>query len=712
MPIDTFLDNLTSHIRDFIPASITNYFSGGTPDAKNTLAPVKYAPFNRSHDFVIQNSTIAERIEYISSGKTVLDLLHPHTNPDAAMDSSARDPPPRCHPGTRININEKLIGWLDILGRDQDMQWLYGPAGTGKSAIAQTFAEACFEMVRLGGTFFFSRPNGRDKPETVVPSLVYQLCINCEAYKTIIASVLANDPQLLQKAISVQFKRLIIEPLSKLQADGHPSVRQPFIILLDGLDECAGAQSQCQFIKLISETVRLKRDFPILWLLCSRPEPHLKHTFSRIPECGHEELLLDRESHEDVTRFLRDKFAEIRDENPYTTTPDWPPEAQFDVILRVSSGHFQVATVAVNYVNDAIIQDPVKQLNTLVTFLEGAEKIGIDNPLAALDLIYTRILSEIPDRILPITRQILALLLFPSRSVGERLRSAQTLCNFLRLEKNMFYSALSRLHSVVRVPAPEDAYEKRLSFYHASFGDYLRDPIRSGKFALKDDWAFEVVAKTYLDWYQVLTVSSDSDNSGITGERRLSKPAFLPGLTWSPAHLTKSISSDIIKQVHKKALTTFKWGLKYKNDKLLVRLRDIDFQPIPQTEEPEKLGYLVRWILNHYPSDDIVRAEPSNDVDFQLLEYIKLLTKHALDVEKANILFQFLSQEEGSTLPEFSRFKEFFFVGCGQRAILSFITDCGLQKPQRIELLKAGNPPSEEQISEYQAWLDKNWAES
>ncbi|KAF5351186.1 hypothetical protein D9756_008264 [Leucocoprinus leucothites] len=104
MPFDSFLDSLTSHMREFIPASLTDYFSGGTPATKkwsvnfvlepDTPAPVKYAPFNRSHDFVIQNSTIAERIEYISSGKTVLDLLHPHTNPDAAMDSSARDPPP------------------------------------------------------------------------------------------------------------------------------------------------------------------------------------------------------------------------------------------------------------------------------------------------------------------------------------------------------------------------------------------------------------------------------------------------------------------------------------------------------------------------------------------------------------------------------------------------------------------------------------------
>ncbi|KAF5351195.1 hypothetical protein D9756_008265 [Leucocoprinus leucothites] len=454
MPFDSFLDSLTSHIRDFIPASLSDYFSGGTPTAKNTplLSSMRRLTGHTTSSSRICNSR--ENRIYIQRQDSVGPLASSHESRCCNGLERTRSSP-RCHPGTRVYINKKLVEWLDVLVGIGICGGSMVPAGTGKSAIAQTFAEACFEMDRLGGTFFFSRPNGRDKPETVVPSLVYQLCTNCEAYKTIVASVLANDPQLLQKAISIQFRRLIIEPFSKLQADCHQSVRRPSLSSLTA------------------------------WMSVLVLNPVPIHQANSRDQCGREELVLDRESHDDVTKFLHDKFAEIREENPYTTTPDWPSEVQFNVILRISSGHFQVATVSVNYVNDPIAQDPVKQLNTLVAFLEGAEKIGIDNPLAALDLIYTRILSEIPDRILPVTRQILALLLFPSWSVGNRLRSAQVLCNLLRLEQNMFYSALSRLHSVIRVPAPEDAFKKRLIFYHTSFEDYLRDPIRSGKFVLR-----------------------------------------------------------------------------------------------------------------------------------------------------------------------------------------------------------------------------------
>jgi hypothetical protein len=385
------------------------------------------------------------------------------------------------------------------------MLWLFGPAGTGKSAIAQTFAQACFELGRLGAAFFFSRPNGRDKAETVIPSLVYQLCVYCPAFKSVVAQALANDPQLVKKAMSVQLKRLLIEPLSQLRASSDESVQKPFLILLDGLDECAGGQAQYQFIKLIAEHVRAKPGFPILWLLCSRPEPHLSHAFLRIPECGREELLLDKESREDVDRFLRERFAEIRDVNPYTTTSDWPPTEQFNTISDFCRGHFQVAKVCLDYV--AASHSPPLQLSSLVDFLDKRERVRQDNPLAAMDLIYTRIMSEIPDDVLPNTIQILALLLFHSfiRHQGNYylhfIPSTQALCNLLCFTQPIFYTALNHLHSVLKIPNPGDAYRAEMHIHHASFFDFLLDPSRSGQFVLKQERAFDIVAKTYLYWH-------------------------------------------------------------------------------------------------------------------------------------------------------------------------------------------------------------------
>jgi adenylylsulfate kinase-like enzyme len=45
------------------------------------------------------------------------------------------------------------------------MFWLSGPAGTGKSAVAQTFAEKSLEQDRLGAAYFFFRLSSRNNPE-------------------------------------------------------------------------------------------------------------------------------------------------------------------------------------------------------------------------------------------------------------------------------------------------------------------------------------------------------------------------------------------------------------------------------------------------------------------------------------------------------------------------------------------------------------------
>ncbi|KXN82430.1 hypothetical protein AN958_02562 [Leucoagaricus sp. SymC.cos] len=138
-------------------------------------------------------------------GKAVLDRLEHYITPSAATNVGARWPPPSCHPSTRKAILEMV------------MLWLYGPAGCGKSAVAQSLAERRIEILRLGAAFFFSCSNSINKPETVFPALAYQLASHCPEYKTIWISLLTNEPLLLTKAQPVQFNKLIVEPFLRLQ---------------------------------------------------------------------------------------------------------------------------------------------------------------------------------------------------------------------------------------------------------------------------------------------------------------------------------------------------------------------------------------------------------------------------------------------------------------------------------------------------------------
>jgi len=57
-----------------------------------------------------------------------------------------------CLGGTRVHVLQQLEDWLEE-GQGQHVFWLNGLAGTGKSTIAQTFAEVTFAEGKLGASF-------------------------------------------------------------------------------------------------------------------------------------------------------------------------------------------------------------------------------------------------------------------------------------------------------------------------------------------------------------------------------------------------------------------------------------------------------------------------------------------------------------------------------------------------------------------------------
>ncbi|KAF9442925.1 hypothetical protein P691DRAFT_764757 [Macrolepiota fuliginosa MF-IS2] len=54
--------------------------------------------FPGAHNFMINNSQFID--QQADAGPTGIDILREAANLDAAYDSSARDPAPRCFPGT------------------------------------------------------------------------------------------------------------------------------------------------------------------------------------------------------------------------------------------------------------------------------------------------------------------------------------------------------------------------------------------------------------------------------------------------------------------------------------------------------------------------------------------------------------------------------------------------------------------------------------
>ena len=105
------------------------------------------------------------------------DILKHATAAAAFHNSAERFDAPKCHPNTRVAVLNKIMKWIK---READLDtfimWLYGPAGAGKSAIAEKIAEMCEQEMILLASFFFSRNDpSRCSAKLLIATIVYQI---------------------------------------------------------------------------------------------------------------------------------------------------------------------------------------------------------------------------------------------------------------------------------------------------------------------------------------------------------------------------------------------------------------------------------------------------------------------------------------------------------------------------------------------------------
>ncbi|KAF9444987.1 hypothetical protein P691DRAFT_777892, partial [Macrolepiota fuliginosa MF-IS2] len=193
----------------------------------------------------------------VTNGQNGIDLLLAASNRDAAHDSSARDYASRCHAKTREQQIEDFVYWaVPSAGADDPLPlfWMKGPAGVGKSAIAQTCAEKLKELGKLGASFFFSL-NGRDEAAEFIPTIVYQLCIRFSDYHDLIEQRIRHHKAIIGKTMAAQFEVLVVEPLQELEKAGK-GIGKRIAIIVDGLDECNSADAQCKIIETVAAAAR------------------------------------------------------------------------------------------------------------------------------------------------------------------------------------------------------------------------------------------------------------------------------------------------------------------------------------------------------------------------------------------------------------------------------------------------------------------------
>ncbi|PPQ90902.1 hypothetical protein CVT25_007881 [Psilocybe cyanescens] len=155
--------------------------------------------------------------QFNNDSKGPWDLLVKATSPAAFHNSRNRRDPPKCHPNTRFAVLKHIMDWihgLDPASQTALIMWLYGPAGAGKSAIAQSIAELCYEEGILMASYFFSRfDSTRNHERSLIATIAYQASLCIPNFRECIKAAIDHDPLIFSRSLSVQMSTPVVQPL-------------------------------------------------------------------------------------------------------------------------------------------------------------------------------------------------------------------------------------------------------------------------------------------------------------------------------------------------------------------------------------------------------------------------------------------------------------------------------------------------------------------
>jgi len=373
---------------------------------------------------------------------------------------------------------QRLMSWVKgEIDFDALILWLYGAAGAGKSAIAHTLAEICEECGCLLATFFFWKTAAeRNNVDRSIATIAYQIARGIPASRRFIESAVDADPMIFQQSVDVQLAKLIIEPIRHLHSTGFDFENSPYVIIIDGVDECQGRDIQSGLLKSLAAAFH---HFPlrIRILVASRPEVYLQSTFnssSLQPRLSRLALSNDYFAEQDIRRFLKDSFDKIRREHPLASyIPScWPSADVLRELTQKSSGQFIFASPTVKYTGGDPYELPTRRLDDIRRLQppRGEE----DLPYAELNSLYHHVLSNVRD--IERVKDILGVLIITGPVVRQRraFDTTQSIDDFFLWHPGETKACLSPLESIIRCDG-----EGRISFFHASLSDFLLDPSRS-----------------------------------------------------------------------------------------------------------------------------------------------------------------------------------------------------------------------------------------
>jgi hypothetical protein len=340
-------------------------------------------------------------------------------------------------------------------------------AGTGKTAVSETFCSQLSKRRLLGASFFCSLTSQElSDVYLIIPTLAKALAKVQPAFSSALMEILdeelQGDMNPLEMPVAEQYELLILRPAEKAFQNFNDTV----ILSVDALDEC---NNKGAVRELVQAVLSRKPPHALKIFFTSRPESVIQEPVSSSSSPFHPQSLRLHDIERDIVTadinlFVTHELEKIQPlQDTYHRDKSLLQMGRTAIVER-SGTLFIVAATIMRYIGD--------EAGDVAERFREFHKSEVSVPSGIYSL-YRRIL-EVAFRTLTPKEKENALSCFSLLVVALRPLSVIEYSGLLDLPTHTIRAAFISLHSVVQVP-PNGHDDKFISIYHASFVDFLSD---------------------------------------------------------------------------------------------------------------------------------------------------------------------------------------------------------------------------------------------
>jgi hypothetical protein len=316
-------------------------------------------------------------------------------------------------------------------------------------------------------------------------TLASQLVAAIPAAAPLIEAAMRAEPGVVtgDASLATQLDLLLLSPFLAVVDDaalGETLAKRPFLIVIDGLDECEDKQAVEEFVDHILKFFEEHPTVPLRIFIASRVEQHIRVCLEVDGV-----VLGNLDSHSadsDIKNFLEASFATVAKKDRVVkayvrTRGPWPTESDKRKLVKHINGSFVLASTMFKY----IVQPPTTQDATT-----PMERLPLTLGMNGLDGLYSQTLAH--SQHLPHFTKIISTI-----ALLEEALPIVEISDILGIEVFEVVRVLLNLQAIIHVPGTDE--EGKVTLCHTSLRDFLTTESRSGPFFIPPSFHL------YLSYY-------------------------------------------------------------------------------------------------------------------------------------------------------------------------------------------------------------------